>query len=181
MLSSPVWRGSPAFAFRVGLLLGGAITATVLVVVGSLARAPLPWWARWALVGAVLVLVALNELRVIDVRLPENRRLVPEGVFRLGRHLGPLQFGIEMGTGARTYLPSGLPYIAATAVLLTASVPQALVAGAAFGFGRALMTTANLNHPGDWDALWARHARLTAALLSGAFLLSLGTAAVATA
>lgn len=173
MLSSPVWRGSPAFAFRVGLLVGGVITALVLVVVGSVARAPVPWWGRWGLVGVVLVLVAVNELGLVTIRFPENRRLVPEGVFRLGRHLGPLQFGIEMGTGARTYLPSGLPYIAATAVLLTASLPQALLAGAGFGLGRALMTTASLNHPDDWHALWSRHTSLLTPLLSGAFLLSL--------
>ncbi|WP_285607262.1 hypothetical protein [Actinokineospora globicatena] len=173
MLSSPVWRGSPAVAFRVGLLLGGAITAMVLVLFGSLVRAPLPWWARWALVGAVLVLVALKEFGVVAMRFPENRRLVPEGVFRLGRHLGPLQFGIEMGTGARTYLPSGLPYVAATAVLLTASLPQALLVGAGFGLGRALMTTANLNHPDDWHLAWTRHAALLTPLLAGAFLVSL--------
>ncbi|GLZ42851.1 hypothetical protein [Actinokineospora sp. NBRC 105648] len=173
MLSSPVWRGSPALAFRAGLLIGGALSAVVLVVVGSLLRVPLPWTARWALVAAALVLVLLRDIGVLRFTLPENRRLVPESVFRLGRLLGPLQFGVEMGTGARTYLPSGLPYVAGVAVLLAAPLSGALWVGVGFGVGRALMTTANLRYPGDWDAQWARYSGRLAAMLGAAFVVSL--------
>ncbi|MFC6087817.1 hypothetical protein [Saccharothrix lopnurensis] len=179
MLSSPVWRGPPALAFRAGLLLGGALSAAVLLVVGSLLRVPLPWWARWALVALALLAVLLRELRVLRFTLPENRRLVPESVFRLGRLLGPLQFGLEMGTGARTYLPSGLPYAAAVAVLLTASTSGALAAGVGFGLGRALMTTAALRHPGDWHALWGRWSARLAVVLGCAFTVSLAGAFLA--
>ncbi|HEX8346362.1 MAG TPA: hypothetical protein VF657_16710, partial [Actinoplanes sp.] len=118
MLSSPVRRGTPFLAFAAGLAVGGVITAAVLVVVGSLVRAPLPDAARWGVLGGVLGAVVLRELDVLSFTLPENRRLVPETVLRFGRHLGPLQFGLEMGTGARTFLPSGLPYVGAVAVLL---------------------------------------------------------------
>ncbi|WP_245614168.1 hypothetical protein [Actinokineospora inagensis] len=145
----------------------------MLVVVGSLLRAPLPMSVRWGVVGAVVVVVGLTEVGVLKIRLPENRRLVPEGVFRLGRHLGPLQFGIEMGTGARTYLPSGLPYVAAAVALFIASFPQALLIGVGFGVGRAVMTTAHLRYPGDWDLQWARYSTRLAVLLSGTFLVSL--------
>jgi hypothetical protein len=181
VLSSPVWRGTPALAFRAGLLLGGAVTAAVLAVVGTLLRIPVPEPVRWGLVGAALLAVVLRELRVLRFTLPENRRLVPESVFRLGKVLGPLQFGVEMGTGVRTYLPSGLPYVAAVAVLLTAPFPQALLAGAGFGVGRALMTTASLRFAGDWHAQWSRHAPRLAVALGGAFLVSVLGAAWAAA
>jgi hypothetical protein len=162
-------------AFCTGLIGGGMLTATALVVAGSLIRAPLTQPARWAVVGVALCAVALKEAGVLSFTLPENRRLVPESVFRFGRHLGPLQFGIEMGTGARTYLPSGLPYVGAVAVLLIASVPAALSAGAGFGLGRALMTMSNLRYSTDnrWDGEWLRHRRTLALLTASAFIVSL--------
>ncbi|MEV6879650.1 hypothetical protein [Amycolatopsis sp. NPDC051128] len=180
MLSSPVWRGTPTLAFCAGLVCGGALTAFVLVVVGSLLRAPLPAALGWAVVAVALAAVLLRETGVWSFRLPENRRLVPDTVFRLGRHLGPLQFGLEMGTGARTYLPSGLPYVAAIAVALTASVPAALCAGAGFGIGRALMTTANLRYDADngWDGEWWAHGRKLKVLTGAAFVVPLATIAV---
>ena len=180
MLSSPVWRGTPILAFCAGLLGGGALSALALVVAGSLLREPLPAFARWAVVAAALGAVLLREAGVWSFRLPENRRLVPDTVFRLGRHLGPLQFGLEMGTGARTYLPSGLPYVAAVALALTASVPAALAAGAGFGIGRALMTTANLRYGADggWDGEWRAHGRELRFLTGAAFVVPLVAIAV---
>jgi hypothetical protein len=175
VLSSPVWRGTSKLAFGVGLLVGGALSATALVLVGSLVRAPLPRPARWALVAAACAVVLLGQAGVVRLRLPENRRLVPESVLRLGRHLGPLQFGIEMGTGVRTYLPSGLPYAAAVAVLCVASLPAALGAGAGFGLGRALMTASALRYgeDGGWSAQWRRYRRPLALLTAAAFTAAL--------
>jgi hypothetical protein len=175
VLSSPVWRGTPTLAFYTGLLAGGLLTAAVLVVAGSLLRVPLPAPARWAVVGVMLIVVLLRQFDVLPIRLPESRRLVPETVLRLGRHLGPLQFGLEMGTGARTYLPSGLPYVAAVAVLLTASTPLALCAGAGFGLGRALMTLSSMRYGADdgWVREWRDHARTLAVLTGAAFMVSL--------
>jgi hypothetical protein len=151
------------------------VTATVLVVAGSLVRAPLPPLARWAVVGVALCAVLLEEWGAFSFTLPENRRLVPQSVFRLGRHLGPLQFGIEMGTGARTYLPSGLPYVAGAAVLLAASVPAALSAGVGFGLGRALMTASHLRFStdGGWGEEWLLHRRTLALMTGAAFVVSL--------
>ncbi|QKV79753.1 hypothetical protein [Amycolatopsis sp. Hca4] len=180
MLSSPVWRGTPTLAFGAGLVSGGALTALVLLVAGSLLRAPLPAAACWAVVAAALGAVLLRDAGVWSFRLPENRRLVPDTVFRLGRHLGPLQFGFEMGTGARTYLPSGLPYVAAIAVALTAPLPAALAAGAGFGLGRALMTTANLRYDAErgWDGEWLAHGRTLRVLTGTAFAGPLAAIAV---
>ena len=157
------------------------LTATVVVVAGTLVRVPFPEPVRWALVAAVLLAVALKEAGVVSYRLPENRRLVPESVFRLGRHLGPLQFGVEMGSGARTYLPSGLPYVAAVAVLLLAPVPAALCAGVGFGLGRTLMTTSHRRYGSGtgWDAEWLRYRRPLRLMLGAAFTVSLVAAVAA--
>ncbi len=172
MLSSPVRRGGPVAAFCAGLIVGGVLSAAVLLVVGSLLRVPVPVPVRWLVVAATLGLTLLVERGVLDLRLPENRRLVPESVFRLGRYLGPLQFGVEMGSGVRTYLPSVLPYPAAVAVLLLASPAAALCAGVGFGLGRSLMTVSHLRYgpDGAWDLEWLRHGRRLALATGAAFL-----------
>jgi hypothetical protein len=182
VLSSPVRRGTPSLAFCIGLVLGGIASAIVFLVAGSLIRTPLPPWVRWLLVAAVLVAVWLRDLGVLKFTLPENRRLVPESVLRLGRHLGPLQFGLEMGTGARTFLPSGLPYAGAAAVMLIASFPAALCAGAGFGIGRAMMTMSNLRYGPDnmWSDEWDRHGRWLAVMMACGFVVALLVLAVAT-
>lgn len=156
-------------AFAAGLVAGGMLSAAVAVVLGSLVRGPVPPSARYAISLAVLGILLLREVGVLRLPLPQQRRLVPESVFRLGRHLGPLQFGIEMGTGVRTYLPSGLPYALLAAVALLARWPDAVLAGAGFGLGRALMTTAALStRDGGWDARWQRSQRWLAPLLGAA-------------
>jgi hypothetical protein len=175
VLNSPVWRGSPAVAFCLGLVAGGVVAATVLVIAGSLIRLPIPELVRVVLVAAVMVVIALRELKVVSFWLPQKKRQIPESVFRLGRHAGPFQFGLEMGTGVRTYLPGGLPYVAAVAVLLLASVPAALATGAGFGLGRSLMTASNLRFSDDnsWDDEWLAHGRVLSLLLGSAFVAAL--------
>jgi len=182
VLSSPVRRGTPSLAFCIGLVGGGIVSAMVFVVAGSLVRTPLPLAVRWLLVAAVLAAVWLRDLGVLKFTLPENRRLVPESVLRLGRHIGPLQFGLEMGTGARTYRPGGLPYAGAVAVLLIASVPAALCAGIGFGLGRAMMTMSNLRYGPDniWSDEWDRHGRRLGTMMGSAFVLALLVLAAST-
>lgn len=164
-------------AFQGGLLIGAVLTVLVLSVAGTLVRSPLPVPVRWGLVALILIPVLLKETGAVVWRFPENRRLVPESVFRLGPVLGPLQFGIEMGTGARTYLPSALPYAAAAAVMLVAPLPAALLTGAGFALGRAVMTAATVHYAGDWHAEWSRYPVARGALILVAFLSSLVGAA----
>jgi hypothetical protein len=175
VLNSPVWRGVPAVAFCVGLVAGGVVAATVLLVAGSLIRVPIPEPLRAAVVVVFMAAVVLRELKVLTFRLPQNKRQIPESVFRLGRLAGPFQFGLEMGTGIRTYLPGGLPYVAGAAVLLFASVHAAIAVGAGFGLGRSLMTVSNLRYSDDnsWDDEWLTHGRLLSMLLSAVFAFAL--------
>lgn len=174
MLGSPVWRGVPPFAFAGGLLLGGVLSAFAVLVLGSVLRPLLPSVAPVVLVSAWLIVLVLREFGLLRLPLPQNARLVPETVFRHGRIFGPLQFGLEMGTGVRTYVTSGLPYAALAMIAFFASPVPALLAGLAFGTGRAVMTFGVLRHgpPGAWDAAWLRHARWLTALLCLAFALA---------
>jgi hypothetical protein len=86
-----------------------------------------------------------------------------------GGRRGALQFGFEMGTGVRTFMTSGLPHLLAVALLLLSGVPEAVLAGLAFGAGRAWMTLSRL-WSGDtdaWDAglvRWSRPLRVVLAV-----------------
>ena len=84
------------------------------------------------------------------------------------------------GTVRLLSMPAHHPYVAAVAVALTASVPAALCAGAGFGLGRALMTTANLRYGTDngWDGEWRAHGRELRFLTGAAFVVPLAAIAV---
>ncbi|MEU6082914.1 hypothetical protein [Streptomyces sp. NPDC047108] len=172
MLSSSVWRGLPPYAFSLGLVLGGVISGLGVMLVGSVLRAVLPVTAVAVATVVVLVVLAAREFGWPAFSLPQNARLVPETVFRHGRFFGPLQFGIEMGTGMRTYVPSGLPYAALVLVAGLAGPLTALAAGAAFGLGRAVMTIGSQYYgveSGDWDLAWISWERWLKATLVLAF------------
>lgn len=117
-------------------------------------RPVLPWWLRLGMVAALAVVVAGNETRLWRVPLPQNGRQVPSSVIFDGGRLGAVRFGFEMGTGLRTFMTSSLPHLAALTVALFAAWPHALLAGAAFGAGRAVMPLVRMAS-GDaprWDA-----------------------------
>jgi len=110
----------------------------------------------------------LNEFGVLRLRLPQNARQVPQSVIDDGHRYGALQFGFEMGTGVRTYMTSGLPHALAVALLVLPSLPAALMAGVAFGAGRALMTLTRHAHPdrSAWDTALRTRDRLIRVVLT---------------
>ncbi|MEV4837292.1 hypothetical protein AB0K05_22405 [Nonomuraea sp. NPDC049486] len=113
-------------------------TAFAFVVVGSLLRVPFPpAVARVVVVVAAMVLL-LQEIGVLRFPILQNARLVPQFVTRIP-FWGSVQFGMEMGTGMRTYSPTALPHIMAISIVFLASWQQALLAGAGFALGRAVM------------------------------------------
>ncbi len=171
MLNSPVWRGYPQFAFSLGQVLGALCTAFGALVLGSLVRLAAPSIVWIVLVAAWFGVIAVREFGVLSFGLPQNARLVPETVFRHGRFFGPLQFGLEMGTGLRTYVTSGLPYVLLPLIALLASPVAALVAGVGFGVGRSLMTSSNLRFSDDntWDLEFSLHDRQIKTILVAAF------------
>lgn len=150
--------------FVLGLLLGGAVTATVLWLLSGLA-APLPPGVRSSAVLAVAVLAVLRDLGWVRVPLPQNGRQVSRDVLARDWLRGAGQFGFELGTGVRTYLSASAPYAVAVALLLASPelVSVALPVGLAFGAGRALAPLLRLAS-GDgaaWDRrVVARHRSL---------------------
>lgn len=143
-------------------MTGGVVTALVVLTLGSLLRLALPWWAWAGLLATWFVVIAVREIGLVSFRLPQNARLVPETVFRHGRLFGPFEFGFEMGTGVRTYVTSGLPYVAVPVVALFAGPLGAVLTGVGWGLGRQLMTAANLRYSpdGDWDLAFDDHGAL---------------------
>lgn len=175
MLNSPVWRGAPQYAFGLGLVAGGVLSAAGLVLLGSLARPVLPTTLVWLAVALVFAVIAVREVGLVSFALPQNARLVPETVFRHGPFWGPFEFGLEMGTGMRTYVTSGLPYVVLLVLAFVAPWQAALLAGVGFGFGRFLMTAGSVRRQpaGEWDRLFDANSRVVRGLLLGAFAVSL--------
>ncbi|HEX2314092.1 MAG TPA: hypothetical protein VHJ17_10175 [Thermomonospora sp.] len=155
---SPGWRastrqGGVLALFTAGLLLGGVPSALVLWLLSGLSE-PLPEEGRWAAVLGVAAAGVLREFGALPLRLPQNARQIPVDVLQARPRLGTVQFGFELGTGVRTYVPSSLPYVVALGLVL--SHPDAgvvLAAGLGFGAGRALTAALHLwSRDPDWNA-----------------------------
>ncbi|WBB70081.1 hypothetical protein [Micromonospora sp. WMMD812] len=104
--------------------------------------------------------------------LPQNRRAVPQTIIPQADVSGPLQFGFEMGTGVRTFMPTALPHALVAAVVLVGGVGPGLAAGLGFGIGRALMPLVRSSHenPADWDDRLLDVLRLVGQLVAVGFL-----------
>jgi hypothetical protein len=145
--------------FAAGLVLGGLLTGTLLGLVAAL----VPWSptaGSAALAAMAAVALAAYDLRVPSVELPQRRALIPQEVFVRGPALGFVRFGLEFGSGARTYVTSAAPYAVVALVLGAAGdVLPALLMGAAFGAGRSL---APLQALAADEVSWARGVAATA-------------------
>ncbi|GLZ13252.1 hypothetical protein Acsp04_34870 [Actinomadura sp. NBRC 104425] len=162
MLFSPGWRapvrqGWVLAVFTLGLVLGGTLSAAVLWLLSGLA-APVPPPARTAAIVAVAALGAARDLGLVRLRLPQNARQIPPEVLADRLRAGALRFGFELGTGVRTYVSATTPYVLALGLLLSRPGSAAtLLAGAAFGAGRALSAVlAYLSRSPDRAALVGR-------------------------
>lgn len=153
--------------FGTGLLLGAVLVAFVAAVVGAIPQALLPGPVRWALFGTAALAVLLRECGLVRFRVPENARLVPEGVQHL-REWGALQFGFEMGTGMRTYSPSALPHLVLLAVVLVVPFPAAFTCAAGFAAGRLAMPLLSnaWSDDGAWTQVWTRSERVLRPVLA---------------
>ena len=143
-----------------GLLAGGASAALAWVVIGSLLRPVVPAWLWMGTWVALTLVVVAAELALRRLPLPQNPRQVPITIIDRGSREGAFQFGWEMGTGMRTFMPSVLPYLVLPYLLFGASAWQALLLGTAFGAGRAVMVVSRAYHSPDaaaWDDALRRH------------------------
>jgi hypothetical protein len=163
--------------FTAGLMVGGMLSATVAwVAAGVLGWVPRP--VRVTTLVFIGLAVVAQELRLIHVKLPANHRQVPQEIFDKGPYLSALQFGFELGTGIRTYLPSTVPYLLLAAIaLLQAPFHVAVVAGASFGLGRAAMALSRTASPdsGSWDLSLRDRLRIIQPLAGAASLVACAT------
>ena len=141
--------------------MGGLGTGSVLaalVWVSIVSPDPTIVVVRWMLLG-LLVSAVLSAVATDRVALPQSRRQVPIAVFMNGVNRGALQFGVELGSGVRTYVTSLAPYWAATVAVLVGldtSPAIPILAGVLFAWGRVatvligLTATALGRHPVAW-------------------------------
>ncbi|MGW0809223.1 hypothetical protein [Nonomuraea sp. NPDC002799] len=154
MLTSSVWRGTKNVVyFNRGLLLGGTATGLLLLFPAAVTHTLIPAsWTMPLMLG--LVLLALGcDVKLLPFRLPQNARQVPSSIVARSDGSGALQFGFEMGTGLRTFMPTHLPYVLVSLILLAAPWWTAPIAGFCFGVGRAIMVLSAVRrgNAADWD------------------------------
>lgn len=157
-----------------GLFAGALLSGLLAGVLGGFA-AVAPDVVRWAVLGVLVVPVLAFELAGRPLSLPQNRRAVPQTVIPRADVAGPLQFGFEMGTGVRTFMPTALPHAALLAVVLVGGILPGLGAGLGFGLGRAMMPLFRAGHadPRVWDADLLRVLRAVGVLCGIGFVLAL--------
>lgn len=116
-------------AYLLGAVAGAMLTALAAWVVSGFTE-PLTAELRVGLLvaGAALLWLAKEGPMSGRIALPEARRQIPVEVFYRGWARGAFRFGLEMGTGVRTYVPTVAPYVLLAALLL-----------GRFGFGAAVL------------------------------------------
>ena len=143
-LASPVRRGSPRqgsnlAAYVIGLLVGGMLSALGAWMLSGLFQ-PLPFSVRAVALASVAILALGHDLGLLRVPLPQNHRQVPQEIFHRGPGRAAFQFGFEMGTGVRTFVPATAPYVLAAALVLLGGGPVLVpLVGLGFAVGRAAM------------------------------------------
>jgi hypothetical protein len=128
-------------------VLGAVTTSTALWVAGALVSF-LPNSARAGLSLTAACLAVLIDLKIIHVRLPRGAWQVPTSIF--GNGIGPaaVKFGVVLGLGFATQLPTTAAYaVGLTLVLLARDLPLALLAGLGFGLTRAMIPAQRIIAP----------------------------------
>ena len=89
-------------------------------------------------IGLLLIAGSLLVLEGFDKssNLIQNRRQVPQTIIASVSSFGPLQFGFEIGTAVRTFLPSSLPHVVLFALILMGNFPAGLIVGMGLSAGR---------------------------------------------
>jgi hypothetical protein len=125
-------------AFASAAVAGAFVTGFGFVLVGGLAT-PISASQR-QLIGVALIacIAVVDQFWRGRSLLPQNMRQIPRDVM-IGGRSGVAQFGFELGTGVRTFMPSLAPYMVAVVLVVAASPLAALLAAVGFGIGRSLL------------------------------------------
>lgn len=146
MLEASVRRRVSLAGYLLGLGSGAAVTSALCVTIGTLVNSVTQIRSVVSLcvlaVGSILLVV--REAGIWNFPLPENKRLVPESVFRFGPFLGSMQFGIEMGSGVRTFVTSTVPYFLLVSIVVYPTLFGGVTAAFGFAAGRYVMTVSSI-------------------------------------
>ncbi|MEV0595951.1 hypothetical protein [Nonomuraea cavernae] len=145
--------------FNRGLMVGGTCTGVLLLVPASLVQAVVPPVACLVVLLGFLAVCVGCDTRIVPWRLPQNARQVPSDIIVRAEGQGAFQFGFEMGTGLRTYVPAHIPHALVAVALLGTPWWLAPLLGLSFGAGRTIMVFSSVLS-GDataWDKEFARH------------------------
>ena len=160
------------FAYLLGTTSGALLTGVVVWILSGFVE-PLGEGLRAAmlLAGAIFIVLCKHGPLAGVVSLPESRRQIPAEVFGGSLVRGAYRFGLELGTGVRTYVSSPAPYILLLAVFLARlTLADALLVALGFGVGRAFPLMVQLTAGGRVaNSLLSRldsSASATAALLT---------------
>ena len=126
-------------AYLAGTTSGALLTALIAWVLSGFV-APLGAGLRAVLLlaGAAFIWLCKHGPLAGRITLPEARRQIPAEVFGGSIARGAYRFGLELGTGVRTYVPSAAPYILLLTVMLAhITLGNAILVGLGFGLGRA--------------------------------------------
>lgn len=127
-------------AYLTGAVAGATLTTSFAWLLSGFLQ-PLTDTARIVVLctAALFVWAAKDGPLAGRVRLPESRRQIPSAVFTPSLVRGAYRFGLQMGTGMRTYVPSAAPYVLLVALVVARpTLGQALLVAAGFGLGRAI-------------------------------------------
>ena len=128
------------FAYLWGTTSGASLTAIIVWILSGFVE-PLGTGPRAILLlaGSVFVVLCKHGPLAGVISLPESRRQIPAEVFGGSLLRGAYRFGLELGTGVRTYVPSPAPYILLLTVFLgRLTLTDAILVGIGFGVGRAV-------------------------------------------
>lgn len=117
---------------------------------------------RAGLLGLLVVVGIGCDAKLLPFRLPQNARQVPSDIIVRADGAGALQFGFEMGTGLRTFMPTHMPHVLAGLALLVVPWWAAPLLGTCFALGRVVMvhSAVRLGDATAWDRAFARRRTL---------------------
>jgi hypothetical protein len=167
-----VWRRIGPTSFITGLYMGALASSFIALTLGLLIRET---WAslRIAVVCVTSILVLVDAFGQRSIPFPANNRQVPQSVQHREPQLGALLFGFEMGTGMRTFSPTGLPHLGLVAAICVAPI-GAIPLAIGFATGRSAMLLGALNDPEPWLNGWEDRRRLHLILLTVAVVVLVG-------